>query len=143
MLSRLDPFSDLFRLQSQLSRLFEEGSPRIDSSRGTAWLPAVDVHEDKERLMFQIDLPGVRKEDVSVHVEGGVLTIEGSRQLEMEEKRQGYHRVERAHGKFSRSFALPDSVSTEEVHAELREGVLAIKLLKKREEMPRSIEIKS
>lgn len=143
MLSRLDPFADLLRFQSQLGRLFDEGAPRIDSSRGTAWLPSVDVHEDKERLMFQVDLPGVRKEDVSVHVEGGVLTIEGSRKLELEEKRQGYHRVERAHGKFSRSFALPDSVSTDEVHAELRDGVLLIKLPKKKEDLPRSIEIKS
>lgn len=140
MLSRLDPFTDLFRVQSQLNRLFDDS--RIDSSRGTAWLPSVDVHEDAERLLFTVDLPGVRKEDVSVRVDGGVLTIEGSRNLELEEKRKGYHRVERAHGKFSRSFALPDSVNTDSVEAELKEGVLSIVLPKKEDEKPRTIEIK-
>lgn len=143
MLSRLDPFADLFRIQSQLNRLFDDGSSRIDSSRGTGWLPPVDVHEDSERLLFKVDLPGIRKDEVSVRVDGGVLTIEGSRKLDLEEKRQGYHRVERAYGKFSRSFALPDSVSTEEIRAELREGVLEIALAKRKEAKPRTIEIKS
>lgn len=143
MLSRLDPFADLFRVQSQLNRLFDDGLSRIDSSRGTAWLPSVDVHEDSERLLFKVDVPGVRKEDINVRVDGGVLTLEGSRKLELEEKRQGYHRVERAHGKFSRSFALPDSVSTDEVHAELRDGVLEVSLAKKKEAKPRTIEIRS
>lgn len=143
MLSRLDPFADLFRIQSHLNRLFDDGASRIDSSRGTDWLPAVDVHEDNERLLFKIDLPGIRKEDVSVRVDGGVLTIEGSRKLDLEEKRQGYHRVERAHGRFSRSFALPDSVSTDEVRAELKDGVLEVALAKRREAKPRTIEIKS
>jgi len=142
MLSRLDPFADLLRAQSQFARFFDEAFPRIDSSRGTSWLPPVDVYEDDARLIFKVDLPGIRKDDVTVRVDSGVLTIEGSRKLEREEKRDGYHRVERSHGKFSRSFALPETVSTEDVEAELKDGVLEVVLAKKKEAKPRKIEIK-
>lgn len=143
MLSRLDPFADLLRAQSQFARFFDDAFQRIDSSRGTSWLPPIDVYEDEERFLFKVDLPGVRKDDVSVRVDSGVLTIEGSRKLEREEKRDGYHRIERSHGKFSRSFALPESISTDDVQAELKDGVLEIVLAKKKAAQPRTIEIKS
>jgi HSP20 family protein len=145
MLSRQDPFSDLLRLQSEVSRWFDDGaSPRrLDATRGTAWVPPVDVHEDQERLLFKVDLPEVRREDVTLRVDSGVLTIEGSRKLEFEDRQSGYHRVERVNGKFARSFALPDSVSSDDVKAELKDGVLRITIGKKKEARPRTIEIKA
>ena len=143
MLSRLDPFTDLLRAQSHFNRLFDDAFSRVDASRGAGWLPPIDVYEDDERLLFKVDLPGVRKDDVSVHVDSNVLTIEGSRNLERDEKRDGYHRLERAYGKFSRKFALPESVSTDDVEAELKDGVLEVVLAKKKEAKPRTIEIKA
>lgn len=143
MLSRLDPFTDLLRAQSHFSRLFDDAFVRTGSSRGTGWIPPIDVYEEDDRLLFKVDLPGVRKEDVSVHVDAGVLIIEGSRKLDREEKRDGYHRVERAYGKFSRSFSLPDAISTDDVEAELKDGVLEVVLAKKKEAKPRTVEIKA
>lgn len=143
MLSRLDPFTDLLRAQSHFNRLFDDAFSRVDASRGAGWLPPIDVYEDDERLLFKVDVPGIRKDDISVHVDSGVLTIEGSRKLERDEKRDGYRRLERAHGKFARSFALPDSVSTDDVQAELKDGVLEVVLAKKKEAKPRTIEIKA
>lgn len=142
MLTHRDPFLDLFRLPSELGRMFDDSPRRLDATRGTAWVPPVDVHEDQERLLFKVDLPEVRREDLTVRVDGGVLTIEGSRKLEHAEgKQNGYHRVERSYGAFARSFALPDSVSTEDVNAELKDGVLRVSLAKKREAKPRTIAI--
>jgi HSP20 family protein len=143
MLSRYNPFGDLSRLQSQLDQLMDWPSgQRLDATRGTSWIPAVDVFEDNERLLFKIDVPEVRKEDVNVRVDNGVLTIEGSRKLENEEKKNGYHRVERVSGKFARSFALPSTLATDAINAELKDGVLRVSVPKKREAQPRSIDIK-
>jgi HSP20 family protein len=145
MLDRYDPFAALQRFQDQVIRAFEETglTSRLDASRATAWTPPVDVYEDEERLTFRFDVPDVPKENISVRVENGVLTVEGHRKLEFEDRRNNYHRVERAFGRFARSFSLPSTVSAERVDAELRDGVLRLTLPKKPEAQPRSIEIKS
>jgi HSP20 family protein len=143
MLTRNDPFTTLSRLQSDLARAFDDGvfGRAIDAPRA-AWAPAVDVYEDEARILFKFELPEVRKEDLSVRVDRGVLTVEGARKLENEERKAGYHRVERSFGKFARSFALPDSVTGENIDAELKDGVLRVALAKKREAQARTIDVK-
>jgi HSP20 family protein len=145
MLDRYDPFATLQRFSDTFNRALEQSGlgGRLDASRGTAWAPPVDVYEDAERLSFKFDVPDVKKEDLNVRFENGVLTVEGSRKLEFENRAQNYHRVERVHGKFARSFSLPSTVSPERIHAELRDGVLSLTLPKRPEAQPRSIEIKS
>jgi HSP20 family protein len=144
MLEKYDPFRNLQLLSDALSRAFEDfpfGS--LEASRATTWAPRVDVWEDSERILFKFDVPDVRKEDLTVRVENGVLTVEGQRKLEYEEKRNNYHRIERSYGKFARSFSLPDTVSHDKVDAELKDGVLRITLLKRAEMKPRTIEVKA
>ena len=134
------PFEHFFRLQHELGRLFEGGA-RLDASRAVAWTPAVDVHEDAERLVFQLDVPNVPRESLRVNVERGVLTVEGDRKLEFEDKKSGYHRVERPHGKFARNFVLPDTVSADAVDAALRDGVLRVTLTKKADTKSKPISV--
>jgi HSP20 family protein len=126
-----------------MSRLSDELYRRFDGNGGRGgYRPLVDIFEDKESIQLRVDVPGVRKEDLHVNVERNLLTVSGERKLEQEERRDGYHRVERAYGTFSRSFSLPDTVDSENILAEMREGVLTLKLPKRNELKTRKIEIK-
>lgn len=143
MANRTDPFTALSRLQTDLARAFDDGffGRPLDAARAS-WSPAVDVFEDGERLLFKFELPEVKREDLTVRLDKGVLTVEGQRKLEREDAKQGYHRVERAFGRFARSFALPDTVATDTIDAELKDGVLRVSLPKKREAQPRTVDVK-
>jgi HSP20 family protein len=90
------------------------------------WLPAVDILEKDDQVIVRADLPGLKKEDVEVAVEGDLLTIRGSRQEEKEVKEKDYYRSERSMGEFERTIALPDGVSTESIHASYQNGVLEV-----------------
>jgi HSP20 family protein len=143
MLERYDPLARNLQLMQDIMRnVFGDARMGLDASRGTTWLPAVDVYEDHERLIFKFDLPEVRREDLSVRLENGVLTVEGKRGLEFEDRRDNYHRVERVFGSFARSFSVPNTVATDKIDAELKNGVLRVTLVKKPEAQPRSIEIR-
>jgi HSP20 family protein len=137
MMSRWDPFAEISRLQDQLSRQWH------GEGRTAAFAPAVDIYEDDGSIMVQAELPGIKAEDLKINVENNVLTLSGERKLEHEDKREGYHRIERAYGAFTRSFVLPESVDAEKVEAEVNEGVLTIKIPKKPEVEPKRIEVKS
>ena len=104
-LQRWNPARDFARLQDEVNRLFEGSLSRNSESYG--WTPAVDVFEDTEGVTFKFDLPEVEGKDVDVRLEDGTLTVRGERKLERAEKREGYHRIERAFGTFARSFSLP------------------------------------
>mgnify|MGYP006285205599 CR=1 FL=1 len=135
-LVRWDPFAEISRLQSDLNRLWGE------TQRG-AFSPAVDVHEEDEAIVLKAEVPGMTADDLHVHVEDGVLTLSGERHLDHEERKDRYHRVERAHGAFSRSFVLPKTVDGERIEASLDAGVLTLHLPKKRaDEKKRRIEIR-
>lgn len=135
MLAHWDPFTELNRLGNQLARGTE---PR----RG-AFAPMVDILEKEDAILVKAELPGVKPEDVHVHVENNVLTLSGERKLEHEEDKDGYHRVERWYGAFQRSFALPRSVDPEAIEANLDAGVLSVRLPKRAEVQPRRIAVKS
>ena len=140
-LNRWDPFSEIARLQDEMSRQL------TGSERRTQWdrpfVPAVDIFEDKDAIYLKAELPGVKPEEVNVHVENEILTLTGERKLEKSENRDGYHRIERTYGTFTRSFALPNNVSAEGVEADMADGVLTVKVPKRAESQPKKIAVKS
>jgi HSP20 family protein len=105
------------------------------------WTPPVDIVENENELVLTADIPGVRMEDIDIKLEDGTLTITGDRQFEAEQKEGGYHRIERAYGKFQRAFSLPESVDAEKVTAAYDNGVLRVTLPKKELAKPRSIKV--
>ena len=124
-------------------RLFEDAVTRLMSEpRGSRpWSPAVDIVETENELVVKADLPDVKIEDITVHVENQTLTIRGERKFEKDENARGYHRIERSYGNFVRSFAVPSTVDTENVNADYKNGVLTVTLAKKAAAKPRQIKI--
>jgi HSP20 family protein len=144
IIRRNDPFRDLFSLQDQLFRTFDaayRGAPREEESMVATWSPLVDVFEDPDGITLKAELPEVDAKDVEIQVEGNTLTLKGERKLEREDKRDGYHRIERTYGAFARTFTLPNTVDVEHITAESKEGVLRLFLPKKAETKPRQIKV--
>jgi HSP20 family protein len=141
MLTRYDPFRDLFRLQDALARGLDD---RLGANNGESvgWAPACDIFEDGEGVTVRFELAGVDPKDVDIRFENGLLTLRGERRLENEAKREGYHRVELQYGAFSRSFSLPGTVDVEKIRAESKNGLLVVSLPKKAEAKPRPIQVK-
>src|ERR1700693_5358390 len=124
IIRRNDPFRDLFSLQDQLFRTFDaayRGAPREEESMVATWSPLVDVFEDPDGITLKAELPEVDAKDVEIQVEGNTLTLKGERKLEREDKRDGYHRIERTYGAFARTFTLPNTVDVEPITAESTE----------------------
>lgn len=141
ILTRFDPFRDMFRLQDDLANVFDE-RPALRSSESFGWTPPCDIYEDGEAVTVRVELAGVDPKDVSVRFENGVLTLRGERKLEAADKRENYHRIERSYGAFTRSFMVPGTVDAEKIRAESKNGVLSVVLPKKAELKPRPIEVK-
>jgi HSP20 family protein len=106
------------------------------------WAPAVDVIEDDKEYLITAELPDVKKEDVKVAVEKGILTISGERKLEKEEKDKKFHRIERAYGTFVRTFTVPDDAEAEKIKAEFKDGLLKVHIPKSEKAKPKQIEVK-
>jgi HSP20 family protein len=145
-LTRWNPFQELEDLNKRLSSIFgRELSPKTkedDFFTKAAWTPLVDIDEDEKEYTIKAELPDVKKEDVKVSVEDGMLFISGERKHETEEKDKKHHRIERFYGSFQRSFKIPDDADGSKIKAESREGVLCIHLPKNPEAKPKSIDIK-
>jgi len=131
----VDPFSGL--------RIFEDAVTRMMSEPRTSrpWSPAVDVLETEQELILKADLPEANLKDIDLQVENQTLTIRGHRNFERERENKSYHRIERSYGNFVRSFTVPTTVDTEKVAAELKDGVLTVRLPKKDAAKPRQIKI--
>lgn len=143
---RYDPFRDLRTLQEEVNRLFTGNLGRGFDEEGIArgsWSPNVDIYENKDQIVLEAELPGMKREDFDVSVENNVITLRGQREFEKKEESDNYHRVERAYGSFTRSFTLPNTVSTEGATADYSNGVLRVTLPKREETKARRIEIKS
>ncbi len=104
--------------------------------------PRADVVEEKDRYRIALDLPGMKKKDIHIVLEDGVLSVSGERNGEVKSEEEGYRSVERAYGSFRRSFRLPDNVDTDSITAEYRDGVLTMVIAKNEEALPRQIEVK-
>src|SRR5574338_501658 len=139
-LVKWDPFRDLEEMSDRLNRIFAR--PAVWQGQGKEimtvadWTPTVDISETEAEYVIKAELPEVRKEDVKVTVEDGVLTILGERKQEKEEKGKKFHRIERSYGRFVRSFTLPDSVDEALVKAEYADGVLNLHLPKSEKAKP-------
>jgi len=147
-IARWTPTGDLVR--DRFGRLFEDAFNDMlrpyaadpEAISGRSWIPRVDIRENADRLTLQVDLPGLGKDDVNITLENNVLTIAGERKFVADEKaNEGYHRLERAYGAFSRSFTLAPTVHTDKVEATFQDGVLTIQLPKQEESKPRRIAI--
>jgi HSP20 family protein len=106
------------------------------------WAPAVEISESEGEYLIKMELPEVRKEDVKVSVNQGVLTIQGERKAEREESGKKYHRVERCYGTFARSFTLPDDAKDDAIRARFKDGMLHLHIGKSEQVKPKAIEIK-
>ena len=132
-LIRWDPFGDVDSLFNRLmpGRL-AQWSHSLEGNGGKAleWAPTADISETDKEYVIRADLPAVRKEDVQVTLDDGMITIKGERKQTKEEKGERYHRVERLYGSFERTFSLPDNVNAEAVRCESKDGVLTVHIPK-------------
>src|SRR5881275_2043285 len=146
-LTRWEPFREMEDFQNRLSTLFgrplrrTNGHGREDITLAD-WMPLADITEDDKEYLIKAELPEMKKEDVKVTVENGVLTISGERKFEQEEKKKKYHRVERGYGTFMRSFTLPDDADFNKVNAQFKNGVLMVHVPKSERAQPKQIEVK-
>jgi len=144
-LVRWDPFREFEDMSNRLQRMYSRPTPPQTNGKETMivadWVPSVDVSETDGEYQIKAEIPDVKKEDVRVTLEDGVLTIQGERKQEKEEKDKKYHRIERSYGSFVRSFTLPDLVDEEKVKAEFKDGVLNLKLPKSEKAKPKAIEV--
>lgn len=138
---RWDPFADMRTLRSQIDRLFEESlshSTRQEPVVSQAWAPLVDIHETQEALVVEVELPGMKQEEIALELGGDTLTIRGERKPA--EGRQ-FLRQERNYGPFQRAFTLGAPIDQTKVRARYREGVLEIVLPKAEEARPKQVKI--
>ena len=141
---RWEPFNNLMTTQREFDRLFKDAFNPLfgDSELSTrTWAPPVDIYETENDIVLKAELPGVDSNDVEVKVEDNTLYLKGERKFEKEVKNESYHRVERSYGSFARSFSLPNSISTEKVNAEFKDGLLTLTLPKREEAKPRTVKI--
>ncbi|HKJ95095.1 MAG TPA: Hsp20/alpha crystallin family protein [Gammaproteobacteria bacterium] len=139
---RYEPWGILNELSRELNRFQQGGADADTSSLATSdWVPAVDIHEEQDRYLIEADLPGVRPEEIEIHMENGLLTIRGTRSSERKEAEKGYRRVERAMGTFYRRFNLPDSADADRISARSDHGVLEVTIPKQEKVQPRRIKV--
>jgi HSP20 family protein len=140
-LVRWDPFRELSSL-NHLGHFFDRRPDRSQSPDSTsAWAPNVDIYESEKELVVKVEIPGIDPKDVELNVENNVLTISGERKLEFDDKRENYHRVERAYGSFSRSFSLPRLIDEDNIRADYKDGVLTVYVPRHEKARPRQISI--
>ena len=145
-LARWDPFRELDDLQKRLGTLYRRAPVRQEGKEEALtvaeWVPVVDITEDDTEYVIKAELPDVKREDVKVTVEDGVLSLSGERTFQKEEKGKRYHRVERAYGRFLRTFTVPDDAEGSQVMAAFKDGMLAVHLPKSPTATPKRIEVK-
>jgi len=127
-------------LSTEFDRLFGR---MFDAPVAQRWVPAMDLTEAEDHYLLKADLPGLSEEDISIEVEHGQLTVSGEREAEHERSEEGWHRIERSFGKFSRTLTLPEGVDADAVTAEFDKGVLNVRIPKPEQVKPRRIEVKA
>jgi HSP20 family protein len=141
-IARFGPFSFGATLPGEFKAFQDSVSRWLDeTTAGRPWTPAVDILETGNELILKADIPDVEMKDVKVEIEDGTLSIKGQRHFEGEKKDRGYHRIERSYGSFARYFTVPESIDTEKVAAEYKNGVLTVTLPKKEIAKPRTLKV--
>ena len=130
-------------LRDQVNRLFEDNLTRDRSGHAdlATWAPPVDIYETEHELVVKADLPDLQDKDIDVRITNNTLTIRGERKFEKDVKEENFLRIERTYGAFMRSFSLPNTVSSENIRAEYRNGVLTLHMAKREESKPKQIKI--
>jgi HSP20 family protein len=142
-LTQFDPFRGVSTFQDQINRLFDGAFDRSSEEGNlTTWAPAVDIFETEHNLVVKADLPDVKPEELDIRVENNILTIRGERKFEKKVNESNYLRVERSYGSFSRSFSLSNTVNTESIQAEYKNGVLTLSIPKREEAKPKQIKVR-
>jgi HSP20 family protein len=140
-LDRFEPFRGA-TVDSQLNRLFSDFFGRVSQDQNlTTWSPAVDIHENEHELIVKADVPGVKPEELDIRVENNILTIRGERKFAKKTDEKNYLRVERTYGSFARSFSLANTVNTEAIKADYKDGVLTLVVPKREEAKPKQIKV--
>lgn len=143
-LVRWEPVRELHSMQQEMNRLFNTffDTPNGPSTGGPRrWVPAMDLVELDDHFVLRADLPGLDDGDVKLEIADGVLTLTGERKFEHEDRKEGFYRLERGAGSFSRSLTLPDGVDAEKIAASFDKGVLEVRIPKPEERKPRRVEI--
>ena len=143
-LMRWEPVAELGTIQNEMNRLFntffEQPAGRGDSPSARRWIPPMDLVETADHYIVCADLPGISDEDLTIQLEDNVLTVSGVRNPEHAQQ-EGYYRLERAFGAFSRTLALPDGVDADAVQAQFDRGVLQLLIPKPEQKKPRQVQI--
>ena len=139
---RWEPARELASMEvDRLNRMFSDffgGGEHVNR----AWAPSVDIYEtDGHEVVLKAELPDMKREDINVTFENGVLTLKGERKFEQEGRRENFHRVERSHGTFSRSFTLPNTVDAAQISATYKDGVLTVRLPQREDAKPKQISV--
>jgi HSP20 family protein len=145
-LIRWEPVRELHTMQNEMNRLFNTffDSPQHGNGGQTTlrrWIPAMDVVETDDHFVLRADLPGLSEKDINIELEDNVLTISGERKAEHEQRNEGYYRVERSSGSFSRSLTLPEGVNADGIQAHFDSGVLEVRIPKPEQHKPRKVQI--
>jgi HSP20 family protein len=139
-LVRWDPLRGIASLHTELSRVMN-GLDEWNGRQTQAWVPSLDVWETESSVTYAFDLPGVKKDDIAIEAEDGVLTVSASREQSSELDTERFHRLERRYGSFSRAVGLPQGVSEDEIVADYQDGVLKVTVPKPEQQKPKRIEI--
>jgi HSP20 family protein len=145
-LIRWEPVRELGTIQNEMNRLFNTffdspAGPSNGSAPARRWIPAMDLVEGENEFTLYVDLPGLAEDDVAIELEDNVLTVSGERKAEHQERREGYYRLERASGSFSRSLTLPEGIDAAAVRASFDRGVLEVRVPKPEQRKPRKVAI--
>jgi HSP20 family protein len=141
-ITRWAPFGELDEIQQRLQRLLGDRTERGTTEPFADWSPSVDIQETEGEFLVKADLPEVRKDEVKVQFHDGVLTIEGDRRQDTEEKGKRFHKIEREYGRFVRRFSLPTEIDPATIRAEFKDGVLSVHLPKSPAAKPKFVDVK-
>lgn len=137
-MTRWNPFSEMEDIFKNYNRALAR-TQQNEGMLSSDWTPSVDITENDKEFLIKVELPEVKKEDISINVNNGVVTISGERQSETRDEKQ--HRVERFYGSFSRSFSLPENVKEDDISADNKDGMLYVHLPKSEAEKPKKIQV--
>jgi HSP20 family protein len=140
-LVRWEPFREIATLQNEMSRLMNSVIGENGETSTRTWVPAVDVWEKDDELVYAFDLPGIPEDKISIEYEDGALSVSGERERTQESSHENYYRFERRFGSFARTVGLPQGVTDDSISADYHEGVLEVHVKKPDQPKPRRIEI--
>ena len=141
-LTRFDPMRELEVMSSRLNRMFGMPMAAEDGLSFGDFMPAMDIEESDKEYLVTADLPAIPRENVKIGITDGVLSIEGERKQEKDEKTRKFHKVERSYGKFVRCVSVPTDVDQAKVAAEVKDGILKVHLPKSEAAKPKVVDVK-